>query len=143
MTPIKRFSWELPMLTSINITGLKTYGYHGLFEEERTLGQKFTFDISATLRDVRTHRADNLDSSVRYDAVVDQAVQIAASGKFQTREALGETIAVGLLRRFAVMERVSVAVAKSSPPMAHAVEQVGIQVDLRRADLAPDQETAP
>jgi 7,8-dihydroneopterin aldolase/epimerase/oxygenase len=143
MTPIKRFFWELPMLTSINITGLETYGYHGLFEEERTLGQKFTFDISATLREVRTHRSDNLDSSVRYDAVVDEAVQIAASGKFQTLEALGETIAVGLLRRFVIMESVTVAVAKSSPPIAHSIEQVGVQVGLRRADLALDQGESP
>jgi dihydroneopterin aldolase len=140
MTPIKRFFWELPMLTSINITGLETYGYHGLFEEERTLGQKFTFDISATLREVRTHRSDDLDSSVRYDDVVDEAVQIAASGKFRTLEALGETIAVGLLRRFAIMESVTVAVAKSSPPIAHSIEQVGVQVGLRRADLAPDRD---
>jgi len=127
------------MLTSINIIGLKTYGYHGLFEEERTLGQRFTFDISATLREVRTHRSDDLDCSVRYDAVVDEAVQIAASDKFQTLEALGETIAIGLLRRFARMESVTVAVAKSSPPIAHAIEQVGVQVGLRRADLTPDR----
>ena len=126
------------MLTSINIFGLETYGYHGLFEEERTLGQKFTFDISATLREVRTHRSDNLDSCVRYDAVVDEAVQIAASGKFQTLEALGETIAIGLLRRFVIMESVTVAVAKSSPPIAHSINQVGVQVGLRRADLATD-----
>lgn len=137
--PDQTLLWELPMLTSINITGLETYGYHGLFEQERTLGQKFTFDISATLRDVRTHRGDNLDSSVRYDAVVDEAVQIAASGKFWTLEALGETIALGLLRRFVIMESVTVAVAKSSPPIAHSIEQVGVQVGLRRADLAPDQ----
>jgi dihydroneopterin aldolase len=143
MTPIKRFFRELPMLTSINITGLETYGYHGLFAEERTLGQKFTFDISATLREVRTHRGDNLDSSVRYDAVVDEAVQIAASGKFRTLEALGETIAVGLLRRFVIMESVTVAVAKSSPPIAHSIEQVGVQVGLRRADLALDQGDCP
>ena len=127
------------MLTSINITGLKTYGYHGLFEEERKLGQKFTFDISATLREVRTHCGDDLDGSVRYDAVVDEAVQISASGKFQTLEALSETIAIGLLRRFVLMESVTVAVAKSSPPIAHAIEQVGVQVGLRRADLALDR----
>ncbi len=126
------------MLTSINITGLETYGYHGLFEEERRLGQKFTFDISATLREVRTHRGDDLECSVRYDAVVDEAVQISASTKFQTLEALSETIAMGLLRRFSLMESVTVAVAKSSPPIAHAIEQVGVQVGLRRADLALD-----
>lgn len=127
------------MLTSIKITGLQTFGYHGLFEEERTLGQKFSFDISAALREVKTHLSDDLDSSVRYDAVVDETVQIAASAKFQTLEALGETIAANLLRRFAMMESVTVAVAKSSPPIAHSIEQVGVQVSLRRADLAPCQ----
>jgi 7,8-dihydroneopterin aldolase/epimerase/oxygenase len=130
------------MQTSIKITGLKTYGYHGLFEEERTLGQKFTFDINATLADVRSHRRDDLDSSVRYDAVVDEAVQIAASSKFMTLEALGETIALGLLRRFALMETVTVAVAKSSPPITHSIDQVGVQVDVRRADLAANQPPA-
>jgi 7,8-dihydroneopterin aldolase/epimerase/oxygenase len=137
--PGQRFCWEPPMLTSIHITGLKTYGYHGLFEEERTLGQKFTFDIHATLAEVQTHRRDDLNSSVRYDAVVDEAVRIAASEKFQTLEALGETIALGLLRRFAVMETVTVAVAKTSPPIAHSIEQVGVQVGLRRADLAAER----
>jgi len=124
------------MLTSIKITGLQTYGYHGLFEEERTLGQKFSFDIFADLQEVRTHLSDDLDSSVRYDAVVDEAVQIASSEKFQTLEALGETIAAGLLRRFDMMNSVTVAVAKSSPPIAHAINQVGVQVSLRRAELA-------
>ena len=79
ITPIKMLHLELPMLTSIKITGLQTYGYHGLFEEERTLGQKFSFDIFADLQEVRTHLSDDLDSSVRYDAVVDEAVQIASS----------------------------------------------------------------
>ena len=141
--PDQTLLWELPMLTSINITGLETYGYHGLFEEERTLGQKFTFDISATLREVRTHCSDNLDSSVRYDAVVDEAVQIAASGKFRTLETLGETIAEGLLRRFGLMESVTVVVAKSSPPIAHSIGQVGVELGLRRADLALDQGASP
>jgi dihydroneopterin aldolase len=72
--------------------------------------------------------------------VVDEAVQIAASSKFQTLEALGETIALGLLRRFVIMESVTVAVAKSSPPIAHSIEQVGVRVDLLRADLALDQD---
>ncbi|CCE11608.1 putative Dihydroneopterin aldolase (DHNA) [Bradyrhizobium sp. STM 3843] len=128
------------MLTSIKITGLQTYGYHGLFEEERTLGQKFSFDITIALREVRTHLSDDLDSSVRYDAVVDEAVRIAASDKFQTLEALGETIALGLLRRFIIMDSVTVAVAKSSPPIAHSIEQVGVQVSLRRADLVLGQD---
>ena len=77
------------MLTTIQIAGLQTFGYHGLFEEERRLGQKFSFEIDATLNPAATHRDDQLDASIRYDAVVDAAVSLAGALKYQTLEALG------------------------------------------------------
>jgi dihydroneopterin aldolase len=124
------------MLTSINVKGLTTYGHHGLFEEERTLGQKFVFNIAAQLQDVETHRQAELGDSVRYDAVVEEAVMIAASRRFQTLEALGETIAVGLLRRFGLMNSVVVGVSKLSPPIPHAIDEVGVEIRVTRAEIA-------
>jgi hypothetical protein len=38
------------------------------------------------------------------------------------------------------MESVTVAVAKSSPPIARSIEQVAVRVALLRADLALDQD---
>jgi|SRR4051794_10568829 dihydroneopterin aldolase len=125
------------MLTTIQIAGLQTFGYHGLFEEERRLGQKFTFDIDATLNSASTHRDDQLDASIRYDAVVDAAVHLAGELTYQTLEALGEAIAIGLLRRFALIESISVGVSKFSPPIPHTLSKVGIVVRLVRSDL-PD-----
>ena len=124
------------MLTTIQISGLQTFGYHGLFEEERRLGQKFTFDIDATLKAAPTHRDDQLDASIRYDAVVDAAVNLAGAMKYQTLEALGEAVAIGLLRRFALIDTITVGVAKFSPPIPHTLSKVGIAVRLTRADLA-------
>ena len=124
------------MLTTIQIAGLQTFGYHGLFAEERTLGQKFTFDIDATLNPASTHRDDRLDESVRYDAVVDAAVNLAGATKYQTLEALGEAVAIGLLRRFALIETITVGVSKFSPPIPHTLGKVGITVRLDRGDLA-------
>jgi dihydroneopterin aldolase len=124
------------MLTTIQIAGLQTFGYHGLFEEERRLGQKFTFDIDATLNPAPTHRDDQLDASIRYDAVVDAAVSLAGELKYQTLEALGEAVAIGLLRRFALIDTISVGVSKFSPPIPHTLSKVGIVVRLVRADLA-------
>ena len=124
------------MLTTIQIAGLQTFGYHGLFEEERRLGQKFTFDIDATLNPAATHRDDNLDASIRYDAVVDATVSLSGAMKYQTLEALGEAIAIGLLRRFALIDTISVGVAKFSPPIPHALSKVGITVRMARNDLA-------
>ena len=52
------------MLTTIQIAGLQTFGYHGLFEEELRLGQKFNFDIDATLNRLRsTWTTDWMDRS--------------------------------------------------------------------------------
>jgi dihydroneopterin aldolase len=124
------------LLTTIQIAGLQTFGYHGLFEEERRLGQKFTFDIDATLNAASTHRDDQLDASIRYDAVVDAAVSLAGALTYQTLEALGEAIAIGLLRRFALIDTISVGVSKLSPPIPHTLGKVGIVVRLARSDLA-------
>jgi len=107
------------MLTTIQIAGLQTFGYHGLFEEERRLGQKFTFNIDATLNPAPTHRDDRLDASIRYDAVADAAVSLAGAMKYRTLEALGEAIAIGLLRRCASIDTICVGVSKFSPPIPH------------------------
>jgi len=124
------------LLTTIQIAGLQTFGYHGLFEEERRLGQKFTFDIDATLNPAPTHRDDQLDASIRYDALVEAAVSLAGASKYQTLEALGEAVAIGLLRRFALIDTISVGVSKFSPPIPHTLSKVGIVVRLVRSDLA-------
>jgi dihydroneopterin aldolase len=130
------------MLTTIHIAGLQTFGYHGLFAEERSLGQKFAFDIDATLNPAPTHRADDLQASIRYDAVVDAAVSLAGARKYQTLEALGEAVAIGLLRRFPLIDTVSVGVSKFSPPIPHTLSKVGIAVRLARSDLADRPEEA-
>jgi 7,8-dihydroneopterin aldolase/epimerase/oxygenase len=77
-----------------------------------------------------------LDGSIRYDAVVEAAVSLASGIKYQTLEALGEAIAIGLLRRFALIDTIIVGVSKFSPPIPHALGKVGIAVRLARSDLA-------
>lgn len=102
------------MMTHVQIQGLQTYGYHGLFDEERRLGQKFSFDIRAALAPCHSHDADDLAGSVRYDAVVEEAVRLAGAEWFQTLEPLAEAMATGLLTRFALMDTVAVDVPSSA-----------------------------
>ena len=116
--------------TTLTITGLQTYGYHGMFDAERELGQKFIFDVSATMAPTQTHLPDKLDASVRYDEIVQDIVRISDDSTFRTLEALAETIARRLLERYTVIQRIAVSVAKASPPIQHMVEQVRIEVKL-------------
>lgn len=136
------------MLTTIHIAGLETYAYHGVFEEERRLGQTFTFDIDATLRPTPTHRDDELNASVRYDAMTEVAIKLASRTRYQTLEALGEAIACALMQRFASIDSVSVGVFKTRPPIPHTLGRIGVKVHLTRAELnqldcADEQEVTP
>ena len=63
-------------------------------------------------------------------------MNLAGAMKYQTLEALGEAVAIGLLRRFALIDTISVGVSKFSPPIPQTLGKVGIAVHLARTDLA-------
>lgn len=125
------------MRTIVSIHGLQVYGYHGLFDEERRLGQKFLFNVCCELIDVPTHQDDQLENSVGYDVVANDVSEISAAKKYKTVEALAETVARTLLARYRVIAAVDIKVAKLSPPMAHALTSATVEVSLKRDELQP------
>jgi len=120
--------------TTLAIQGLQVYGYHGLFDEEQRLGQKFVFDLRCTLVDVQTHGDDELHHSVGYDVLAGDIQAISAARKFRTLEALAESVARTLLDRYAVLAAVEVAVAKASAPMPQALTAASVEVALSRSE---------
>jgi dihydroneopterin aldolase len=120
------------MESSLIITGLQTYGYHGLVAEERQLGQKFLFGVRATLASAHTHLDDGLEASVRYELLIEEIERISDAAKFRTLEALGETVARTLLDRFGRIRSVTVVVSKASPPMPQTIGSVSVEISLER-----------
>jgi dihydroneopterin aldolase len=118
--------------TTLTISGLQTYGYHGMFDAERQLGQKFIFDVCAKLAPTATHLSDQLHNAVRYDELVDEIIRLSEQSTFRTLEALAEAAGRRLLERYSVIHHISVAVAKLSPPMPHTLQRVGIEIHLDR-----------
>lgn len=123
------------MRTVVSLKGLQVYGYHGLFDEERRLGQKFLFDVRCELLGVDTHLDDRLDRSVGYDALANDIAAISGARKFNTLEALAESVARALLERHAVLAGVEVGIAKASAPMPHALTAAKVQVRIQRDEL--------
>lgn len=122
------------MRTTVSLHGLQVYGYHGIFDEERSLGQRFLFSIRCELAPVATHQDDQLGHSVGYDVLAAEVSAISAARKFRTMEALAEAIARSLLASHAVIVAVDVEVSKSSPPMAHALDAAVVEVRLCREE---------
>ena len=120
------------MRTSILIENLELYGFHGYFDEEQHLGQRFVFNVLANLALAETHLDNGFGASARYDQLIEEVERISNQTKFRTLETLGETIALGLLHRFDRIANIAVTVAKVSPPISQSLERVAVTIQLDR-----------
>ena len=125
------------MRTSVAIQGLQVYGLHGLFAEERSLGQKFVFNVRCDLAETDSHLNDQLERSVGYDALVNLVADISQSQQFNTVEALAETVARSLLVKHPIIDVIHVSVAKLSPPIAHVITSATVEISLKQDKSLP------
>jgi dihydroneopterin aldolase len=113
----------------IVLTGMRFYGYHGVFPEETRLGQPFVVDMEllADLREAGLQ--DDLTRTVDYGKVYTAVKEIVEGRPFQLIEALAERLAGHVLDHFPVTE-VVVRVHKPKAPIPGSFE--GVMVEIRR-----------
>lgn len=94
----------------IDVHGLELRGFHGALEEERTIGQRFVFDVRLVAHDAGV-RSDQLADTVDYTQVVERIRAVNGGRRFNLIEALAAAVADDLLERFPA-SRVRVRVRK-------------------------------
>jgi 7,8-dihydroneopterin aldolase/epimerase/oxygenase len=83
----------------IELHGLELFGYHGVLEEERRVGQTFWYDVELEVGEWGAN--DRIEDAVDYRLVVD-AVREVNERRFELLEALAANTAETLLERFAL-----------------------------------------
>ena len=81
----------------IEVTGMRFYGYHGVFAEETKLGQRFNVDLSIGLDLLRAGQTDDLRESVNYAELYEVTKQVVEGAPLQLVEALANRIAEQVL----------------------------------------------
>lgn len=82
---------------TIQISGIRGYGYTGYFPEEQTLGQWFEVDLELWLDLSRTGASDDLQQSLNYADVVAQVTHVLETTRVLTMERLNTLILEGVL----------------------------------------------
>ncbi|KAA9003622.1 dihydroneopterin aldolase [Paenibacillus spiritus] len=109
---------------------MEYYGRHGVFEEERRLGQRFYVDLELDLDLAPAGRTDQLELTINYAEIHERVRSIVENESFKLIEALGERIASVLLDTYTEVAAVLVGVTKPHPPFDIHFE--GVTVELRR-----------
>ncbi|AHV95011.1 dihydroneopterin aldolase [Paenibacillus sabinae] len=109
---------------------MEYYGYHGVFEEERKLGQRYYIDLEFELDLSGAGLSDDLEQTVNYAEAHALVKNIVELESFKLIEALGERIASAVLDTYTIINAVTVKVTKPHPPFD--VHFQGVTVELFR-----------
>jgi dihydroneopterin aldolase len=114
----------------ITLTGLRVFGYHGVFEHEKRDGQDFLVDVTVWLDLTAAAASDDLTQTVHYGELAERVAAIVAGDARDLIETVAGDIADEVLTDDRVRE-VEVTVHKPSAPIPLSFQDVAVTV--RRA----------
>lgn len=113
----------------IEVRGLSLRTHHGVSDAEQEIGQRLVFDVAIDLADCAARETDSVADTVDYGAVCELVAGAATASRCRTLERLVQVVAERLLERFEC-ERARVRAAKPEPPLAFALDEVAVEVEL-------------
>src|SRR5690625_1405192 len=107
---------------------MQFYGYHGLFEAEKKLGQRFFVDADLYTSLKAAGQSDNMEDSIDYGKVFHIIEGIVEGESKNLIEAVAEEIATTLLATFEKVEACRIVVMKPDPPIQGNYDAVSVQI---------------
>ena len=120
----------MDFLDEITLTGVRAFGHHGVFEQERREGQEFVVDVTLFVSTTRAAATDDVADTVHYGEIAERIVALVSNDPVNLLEKLAARIADDLLA-WDQVRMVSVTIHKPQAPIA--VPFADVSVTIRRA----------
>jgi dihydroneopterin aldolase len=104
------------MNDKILLKNMEFYGFHGVFEHERELGQNFYVDLEIQLDLDIPCKTDSLNDTLDYALIFNKVKEATENTRFNLLEALAQHIADTVLS-FDLIKKVTVKVKKQFMPI--------------------------
>ena len=116
------------MPLTIEVKGIKAYGKHGVYAEEKKEEQLFLIDVKAILRDTSRARdnieEDLLEETINYEKIVESVIELVKEESFNLIETLALKI-VDVLRNPKLQE-ILVTVHKPNTILNQSTEDISV-----------------
>jgi dihydroneopterin aldolase len=116
------------MADLIEIKGIKSFGYHGVFESENIAGQDFYVDVVLELDLTRASLSDDVSDTVNYAEITDLVVEEITGERVALIEKLAGRIAERIRSSYLQITSVSVTVHKPQAPVSTQVEDISVTI---------------
>lgn len=121
-------------MDKIFINKMEFYGYHGVLEEEKKLGQHFIIDLIIETNLKRAGQTDDLNYTINYAEIFNLCKNIVEGKAVNLIETVAEKIADQLLRNYMDINKCTITVTKPNPPIKGHYESVAVEITRSRND---------
>jgi len=116
----------------IIIEEMEFYAFHGHYQEEQIVGNRFLVDLEMEADLTDAADSDNLNDAVNYQ----QAYQIIKNEMRRTKsnlmENIGKRILDALYAEMEGIQKASIRIRKLNPPMGGPIKSVGIKMSRKQ-----------
>lgn len=113
--------------TKLTLRNMIFYGYHGVYDEERKLGQPIAVDVEMVSDLSDAGSQDDLRLTINYAEVYDLVKEIVEAKQFKLIEGIGSAILKRLAEKY-VLKRLTVRIRKPHPPLGGLVEAAEFEI---------------
>ena len=117
----------MDFIDEITLTGVRAYGYHGVFEDERREGQEFVVDVTLYLSTTQAAETDDVADTVHYGEVAERIVAMVGGEPLNLIEGVAARIADDLLT-YDLVRMVAVTVHKPQAPITVPFSDVAVTI---------------
>ncbi|KAK8561555.1 hypothetical protein V6N13_149274 [Hibiscus sabdariffa] len=110
------------------LKGLKFHGFHGVYPEEKKLGQKFLVDIDAWMDLKNAGESDLLSDSVDYIEIYSMVKEVVEGQPRDLIESVAESIASGTLAKYPQISAVRVQIGKPQVAVPGPLDYLGVEI---------------
>ncbi|MDO5039236.1 2-amino-4-hydroxy-6-hydroxymethyldihydropteridine diphosphokinase [Clostridium sp.] len=116
-------------MDKIHLKDVEIFANHGVFEEEKRLGQKFIFDIELELDLSVAGKTGDLNSSVHYGELVYEIEKIVSEKSYDLIETVGEKVCEHILLKYRMIKNAKVKVKKPWAPIGRHLSYAAIEIN--------------
>lgn len=114
-------------MSLITITGIRAFGFHGVYDDERRNGQEFVVDVAMRVDTTAAEKSDSVHDSVHYGEVAEQVAKVVTGEPVALIETLAARIA-DLLMLNPKVQGVDVTVHKPNAPISVGFSDVSVTI---------------
>lgn len=122
-------------MDKIILEDIEYYGYHGVAEEEKILGQKFIVSLEIGMDFTEAAREDNLDKTINYSTVCAEIEEVFQSTKFDLIETAAMEMVKIIFDRHRAAQYVKVLLKKPYAPLKRHLKYAAVEIERRRDEF--------